>query len=212
MKLNLKESLDFPFADPEWPKKLTVVGLCSLFPFTAPQSIGYTLDVIRSTADGEDSRLPSLRSWSRQWLEGFWLLLIGCFAVLIMASGVAATTMAVLPYVETDPMIFLLSTLVVVLVTLFLLLVLGTLAPALLLRYALQRTVSSLFDVTTAMSDIKQGPGDYTLLSSVPLIGGLATLVFSGTLIGLLAVPLISAATLVVQGKMLGDYYRAYFD
>lgn len=212
MKLDLKTSLDYPFEDPEWPKTLGIVGLSAIFPLTTPQSIGFMLDIVRSTADGEDKRLPSLNRWGKQWLEGFWITLVGMVALTVLIFGLTAFYIAFMPENGNDLTMVILTIAAAILIGLLFLLVFSTLAPALLLRYALQRNVASLFDVPTAISDIKLGFWDYMLLSSVPVLGSIASILVSGTVIGVLAVPLISAVTIAVQGKMLGDYYRAYFD
>ena len=91
------------------------------------------------------------------------------------------------------------------------LLMLGILVPALMLRYAMTGNTASLFDVRSAMSDIKQGPSDYAVIVLVPLAGQFLVSLVGATGLGLLLVIPLTVLVMIVQARMLGNYYRAYF-
>lgn len=212
MRLDLKENIVFPFSDPEWAIKLLKTSLCYLFVLPAPAVMGYQLAVIREAANGEDSKLPEFGSdFGSMWVKGFLISVVLGLLILVPTMGIGALTYgAVMAMGDDQGQMVLLIGLAMVLFLLACLL-LGVLMPALLLRYAMTDQFSSLFDIGAAISDIKQGPGDYALIFFFPLIASIVSTLVSATGVGAILVLPLTVLTMIIQGRMIGNYYRAYF-
>jgi len=213
LRLDLKKNIEFTFGDPEWIAKMLKLSASYLFVVTIPSVLGYQLNVIREAADGEDERLPEFGSnFGSLWVKGVVfsvlisvLMMVPMFALgaigfgTVMAAGQASEGLAIGLGIVMAIAFFLV------------LLMLGILVPALMLRYAMTGNTASLFDVRSAMSDIKQGPSDYAVIVLVPLAGQFLVSLVGATGLGLLLVIPLTVLVMIVQARMLGNYYRAYF-
>lgn len=218
--VDFRQAMNYPFRDPSWGKKIFVMGISAfLFP---PLITGYCLEIIRNTVDGEEERMPSLSRWKAQTWEGLIISLFMLVCVFVMVTILAMVGAFMLQgntldlysggQLDMNSLLQILMVLVgVLLVFMLMVMVMSLFAPAMILRYALQGTLSSFLNVPAALSDIRLGIKDYMILSSVQTLGALVCLIISFTFVGVFAAPFITALSFIVTAKMLGDYYTTYF-
>lgn len=211
MRLDLKENVEYPFSDPEWVAKLLKLSLCQLLGITAPIMAGYQLKVIREAAQGEDSKLPDLEDYGGLWIKGFVFALILCALMLIPTLGLGAVAVGGVMALGDNGAGAAIAVGMTVMIFIAIFLV-TLLIPALTLRYAMTGSASSLFDVGAAISDMKQGPADYAVIWLVPFAGQMIAGLAGATGVGLLLLFPITVLIMIIQGRMLGNYYRAYFE
>ena len=216
MRLDLKENIVFPFSDPSWIAK-TLTGLaCQLLVFTAPALVGYQLAVIRQSANGEDEKLPEFDGFASLWMQGLLVTIILALLFSIPIGAVVAASVGgflAMGQQQVDLGGMILAVAAVLLFLVFASFCLIFLLPALMLRYAMTGEVSSLFDISTALGDIKQGFGDYLMIVLFPILVGLATSTLALCTMGvglILAIP-VQILMMYIQGRMIGNYYRLYF-
>ena len=212
MRLDLKENIVFPFSAPQWPGKILKATLCYILIVTLPAVMGYQLAVIRDAANGEDEKLPEFGpDFGAMWVTGFiFSFFLGVLA-LVPALGIGGLAFGGAMTVQGNDnltMLFAFGGLGLFFLFCF---ALALLMPALMLRYAMTDSTSSLFDIGAALNDIKQGPGDYALIFFFPMLASLVTSVVSATGIGAILFIPLTILTMVIQARMLGNYYRAYF-
>lgn len=214
MRLDLKENIVFPFSDPSWIAKTLIGSACQLLGLTMPAVIGYQLAIIRQTANGEDEKLPEYDGFVSLWVQGFLVtLILGLlFTVPIGVVVTAAVGGAVAMGPETNPGV-LAAIVGAVLLLMLACMILLFLMPAMTLRYAMTQQLSSFFDFSTAIGDIKQGLGDYLLIVFFPVLAGMAVSAISMVTMGLGLIIAIPANVLImyIQARMIGNYYRLYF-
>ena len=212
MRLDLKENIVFPFSDPEWALKLLKTSIAYILLLPMPAVFGYQIAVIREAANGEDEALPefSMENLGSLWVQGFKYMVVLTVLGAIPVCGVGGLSYgAYMGLADNgDPLPYILGG---ILLFSLLMMVLAVVLPALLLRFAMTDSVASLFDVGSAIGDIKHGPGDYALIFIFPMIASIATSIVSFTGIGAILVLPLTVLTLIIQGRMLGNYYRAYF-
>lgn len=221
LRLDFKESFSYPFQDPKWILKTILAAVCQalIVPSFAVQ--GFQLAIIRQTANGDCENLPEVDdfgSFGGLWLQGFVVAMVGMLifsvpACIIIFSAAAAIYVSVgtLDY-ATAPVALLILALATLAVLAFVLAI-AFLAPALVLRYALTGNVSALVDVPTAWGDIQHGLLDYLVIALFPVVVGVVSffvVLFSGGVAGLIA-PFVSVIVLFVQARMIGNYYKLYF-
>jgi Protein of unknown function (DUF4013) len=214
VRLDLKENVEFTFSDPEWVVKMLKLCLSYILFFTIPAVMGYQLAVIREAADGEDEKLPEFGSnFGSLWMKGLVFGFMLCVVVMIPIMGFGAIGVGAAMALDGGGNEGVAAVLGVSGLLLFLLFcfVIGILIPALMLRYAMTGSVSSLFDIRAAFSDIKQGPSDYAVIVIVPILGQFLAGLVSATGIGMVLVIPLTVLIMIVQARMLGNYYRAYF-
>lgn len=212
MRINLKENIVFPFSDPSWIMK-TLIGLaCQMLVVTGPILVGYQLRTIRQAANGEDEKLPEFDNVGSLWIQGFICaivmgLIITLPAILLGGLGIGAMV-ALGDSMGGAAAVFGIG---IGLMCILLMMVFGFMAPALMLRYAMTENAASLMDLSTAWGDIKQGPTDYIAIAAFPILASFAFGLLSFTGIGaLLAIP-GGVLMMFMQGRMIGNYYRLYF-
>jgi len=75
--MDFGQAFSFPFKDPDWFKKIGLVGLVSLIPFIGQfVMMGWALQITRRVIDGFDNVLPNL-DFGEQLGKGFQVFLIG---------------------------------------------------------------------------------------------------------------------------------------
>lgn len=212
MRINIKENVVFPFSDPSWIMK-TLIGLfCQVLGVTAPIMVGYQLRVIRQAANGEDEKLPEFDNVGSLWIQGFICslvmgLVITLPAILVGGLGVGAA-IALGDSLGGAAAVLAIG---LVLLCLLIMMAFAFMAPALMLRYAMTENAASLMDLSTAWGDVKQGPTDYIAIAAFPILAMILFTALSFTGIGaLLAIP-GGVLMMFIQGRMLGNYYRLYF-
>lgn len=213
MRLDLKENVVFPFSDPEWALKLLKTSICYVLFLPIPAVVGYQISVIREAANGEDETLPEFSgaNFVSLWVKGLIFSLMIGLVMLVPAMGVGALTVGGCMAVQDNQNAavgvgiagFLLAMLLITIACVFM--------PALLLRYAMTDSAGSLIDFGSAWSDMKQGPGDYALIFFFPMMASLVTTLVSATGVGMILVIPLTILTMIIQARMLGNYYRAYF-
>lgn len=208
MRLGIKEHLVFPFADPSWMKK-TLIGLVYyILGLTGPILFGYQLSVIREAVNGEDDQLPEFENLGKLWKQGFFICaLLGGFYMVSMLTvmGVVMASSGGRPG-DWVFVVFFGSYLVIV----------GTLFffyPAMALRYALTEQVGSMLQFRTLLSDIRQGTTDYLAIVFFPIVFLVVSVFVAACTAGVGMFLLFPATVLamMVQGRMIGSYYRLYF-
>lgn len=212
MRLNLKENIEFPFSDPDWALKLLKTSIAYILGLTAPAVFGYQLAVIRQTANGEDETMPEFSSnnFGKLWMQGFvYCLMLFCLMFLPMIAVGMMTYGACMSMEDSSAVMGVVIT--GVFIAMALVMILCVVIPALMLRYAMTEQVSSLLDIRSAISDMKHGPGDYALIFFFPMLASIVTTMVSATGIGAILVFPLTILILIIQGRMLGNYYRAYF-
>ena len=212
LRLDLKENVVFPFSDPAWVSKILKTTLGYLLMIPAPAVMGYQLAVIREAANGEDEKLPEFGpDFGKMWVSGFMVSLALCALVMIPMFAFGTLGIGSMYLMQSSEGLAVSMMVILGFFFVAFCVAIGVLMPALLLRYAMTEAVSSLFDVRAAFNDIKQGPGDYALIFLFPFMASIVTSLVSATGIGvILALPL-TVLTMIIQGRMLGNYYRAYF-
>ncbi len=212
MRLDLKENIVFPFSDPEWALKLLKTSIAYILFLPMPAVFGYQVAVIREAANGEDESLPdfSTENFGSLWVQGLKYMVVLSILGLVPMCGIGALTYgAYAGFADNgDPLGYILGALFLFFIAMM---VLAVLVPALLLRFAMTDSAASLLDVGSAIGDIKHGPGDYALIFIFPLMASIASSIISFTGVGAILVLPITVLTLIIQGRMLGNYYRAYF-
>ena len=212
MRLDLKENIVFPFSDPQWPGKLLKTTLCYILFFTLPAVMGYQLAVIRDAANGEDEKLPEFGpDFGAMWVKGFMFALVIALIGFVPAMAIGGLAFGGAMSVQGDDGLTMLFAFGGIGLFLLFCFAFAVLLPALMLRYAMTDSTSSLFDIGAAINDIKQGPGDYALIFFFPMLASLVTSVVSATGIGIILVIPLTILTMIIQARMLGNYYRAYF-
>ena len=218
MRLDLKENLNYPMADPNWIVKTLIGAACQFFVISAPILTGYQLAIIRQTANGEDGKLPEYEDLGNLWIQGFMVMLVMGAIFMLPSIAIAVATGTAL-YVSAGtldaaegPAVLLILALAGLALAVTIL-GLAFLAPALILRYALTGNMSSLFDFSTAWGDIQHGFSDYLLIAAFPILASIVSMIFMTVTagIGALLAPLISVFILMIQARMIGSYYRLYF-
>lgn len=213
MRLNIKENLVFPLGDPSWLGKAMLWLVFYILGITAPILIGYHLETIRQAANGEDDRLPEFEGLWKMWKQGFiWYFMFACiWGVLGMLNGVFfAASMSAFdrPGPGEGPPAF-----AVVFLIIHLLIFLGVMvaAPASMLRYSMTEQARSVWDLKSLKGDIAQGIGDYAKIVLLPILGmfliGLLAITGLGLLLVIPATPILAFA----HARMVGNYYRLYF-
>lgn len=212
MRLNIKENMVFPFSDPSWIVK-TLIGLaCQILFLPLPILVGYQLRIIRETANGEDDKLPEFDNPGKLWIQGFiFYFMFGVIMLVPMMLGGALVAGAVAMMGDQAGGMGVGVLVLFILAFLGLIFTMCFLMPALMLRYAMTETVSSLFDFSTAWGDIKQGTTDYIAIAAFPVLAGFALNLLAATGIGALAAIPGYTLMMYVQGRMIGNYYRLYF-
>lgn len=213
MRLDLKENIVFPFSDPEWALKLLKTSVCYILFFLFPAVIGYQISVIREAANGEDESMPEFSgaNFGSLWVKGFVFSLMICLVMMVPAMGVGALTVGGCIAMEDNQNLAVGIGITGFLVAMFLILVACVFMPALLLRYAMTGSAGSLLDLGSAWSDMRQGPGDYALIFFFPMLASLVTTLVGATGVGFILVIPLTILTMIIQARMLGNYYRAYF-
>lgn len=216
MRLDLKENIVFPFSDPSWITKTLIGVVCQFFFPVLPALMGYQLAIIRQTANGEDDKLPEFDGFGSLWVRGakmfLALMLLSLIPMGVTIGMVTAGAMAMSGNSPGEPMVSA-AVVLAALFVLFCYLVLGLLFPAMMLRYAMTDQVSSFFDFSTLIADMRQGVGDYLMIVFFPFIAGIVLLLgifLTAGLGALLAYPAY-ALIMFIQARMIGNYYRLYF-
>lgn len=215
MRLDLKENIVFPFSDPSWITK-TLIGIaCQLLVFTSPALMGYQLAIIRQTANGEDEKLPEFEGFGDLWVRGFKVMLV-LMVLALVPTGVMigmAVTGVMAAGSDGGGGIGALFMGLGGLFALACFLLLALVIPAMMLRFAMTNQVSSFFEFSTIMADIRQGLGDYLLIVFFPVIAGFVLVLVSLLTMGIGALLAYPAGVWIsfIQARMIGNYYRAYF-
>ena len=217
MRLDLKENIVFPFSDPSWIAKTLIGVACQFFFFTSPAVMGYQLAIIRQTANGEDEKLPEYEGFGDLWIRGFKVLML--LMVLAMVPVGVMVGMVVTGAMATgggDGASGALGGAMMFLGVAFAglcLLLLAMVIPAMMLRFAMTNQVSSFFDFSTIMADIRQGLGDYLMIVLFPVVAMAVITLGTFLTMGIGAILAYPASVLVmyIQARMIGNYYRAYF-
>lgn len=216
MRLDLKENIVFPFSDPSWITK-TLIGIaCQFFVFTSPALVGYQLAIIRQTANGEDEKLPEFNGFGDMWIRGLKVSLV-LFALALIPIGVtvgmAVTGVMASGGGDAGGGIGLLFMGLGGLFSITCFLLMALFLPAMMLRFAMTNQLSSFFEFSTIMADIRQGLGDYLMIVFFPIVGTLVMMVVAAITFGLGAILLYPAGVwmMFIQARMIGNYYRAYF-
>lgn len=212
LRLDLKENVVFPFSDPAWVGKILKTTISYLLIFTIPAVVGYQLAVIREAANGEDETLPEFGpNFGNMWVKGCIVSLMIC-VLMFVPMGLFGTLAFGGAAVMQNNEAMALSWMVILALAFFALcFVIGIMMPALMLRYAMTDSVSSLFDLRAAFNDIKQGPGDYAMVVLFPILASFVSTLVSATGIGVILVLPLTVLTMIIQGRLMGNYYRAYF-
>ena len=217
MRLDLKENVEFPFSDPEWlPKiaKLSFFYLVSIL-FLAlplPALFGYQLEVIRQAAGGEDSKMPEFGpNFGKMWTQGFILGLVLCGIVMVPTLAIGGVCVGgAMAFQDNEGLVM--GVAITGLLVFFAFLLLYTILwPAFMLRYAMTGSISQTLDFGAIINDVKQGPADFVVIALIPMAGQLVSSLASATGVGVILILPIMVLTMIVQGRMLGNYYRAYF-
>ncbi|MCA9781018.1 MAG: DUF4013 domain-containing protein [Candidatus Eremiobacteraeota bacterium] len=212
MRLDLKENIVFPFSDPEWALKLLKTSIAYILILPMPAVLGYQVSVIREAANGEDESLPefSMANIGPLWVQGFTYAIMLSLLGMIPMLGVGALCYgAYMGMADNgDPLPYIFGAFLLLMLVAM---VIGILVPALLLRFAMTGSPASLLDIGAAINDIKHGPGDYALIFIFPLMASVLTSIVSFTGVGAVLVLPLTVLTMIIQGRMLGNYYRAYF-
>lgn len=214
MRLDLKENIEFPFSDPEWALKLLKTSVCYLFLLPFPAIVGYQIAVIREAANGEDETMPEFSgaNFGSLWVKGFIFSLMLGLVIMVPAMGVGAVTVGACMALEGSSSDAAAGVVICGVLLAMLLIFIGCVfMPALLLRYAMTDSASSLVDLKAAWNDMKQGPGDYALIFFFPMIASFVTTLVSATGVGMILVIPLTILAMIIQARMLGNYYRAYF-
>lgn len=74
--INIGRAIQHPFEDREWGTKLVLAALISLVPVLNFAMYGYSLDVLRNTADGHDVPLPTWNDLGRLFADGLKLFVV----------------------------------------------------------------------------------------------------------------------------------------
>jgi hypothetical protein len=210
MRLDLKQNIEFPFSDPGWAMKLLKTSLCMLLVLPLFAVTGYQIAIVREAANGEDESLPEF-DFGPMWIKGLIFYLVFGLVVAVPSISVGTLMVGGVMAAGVDPGnglglvlgILCCLGLVAFIVSIFM--------PALMLRYAMTESAASILNIRAALNDMKQGPADYALIFFFPVLVMIVTLMLSVTGIGaILSVPL-SVLGMLVQARMLGNYYRAYF-
>lgn len=144
------------------------------------------------------------------WVQGFKYMMVLSILGMVPMCGIGALTYGAYMGLADhgDPLGYILGAFFLLFLAMM---VVAVLVPALLLRYAMTDSAASLLDVRSALGDIKHGPGDYALIFLFPMMAWVATSIISFTGVGAILVLPLTVLTLIIQGRMLGNYYRAYF-
>jgi hypothetical protein len=214
MRLDLKENIVFPFSDPSWITKTLIGSACYLLVLPIPALVGYQISIIRQTANGEDEKLPEFEGFMSLWLRGFVVTAILAVLLALPTIGFTGVVVGGLATFGQESMGTMIAAILVALFGLLAVcLAFMALVPAMTLRYAMTEQVSSFFDVSTAIGDIKQGVGDYLMIVLFPVLASLALTVLSFLTAGLgflLTVP-VTVLIMYIQARMIGNFYRLYF-
>lgn len=217
MRLDLKENIEFPFSDPEWLPKLAKLSIyylvsCLFLAIPLPAILGYQFEVVRQAARGEDEKLPEFGpNLGSMWVQGFLWGLAMFGIALIPIVGLGAVGFGGFMAFQENEQASMLVLCLVMLLFFAVVMVLGLLGPALILRYAMTGSISSMFDIGALINDVRQGPADYVVIALIPMAGQMVASFAGATGIGVILLFPITVLTMIIQGRMLGNYYRAYF-
>jgi len=209
------KSFSFMFKDRDWLMKIILGGvfmLLSVILVGIPFLLGYVLEVVRNVAAGRDEELPVWDNLGDKFVQGLMLLVVllvisiptwlfGC--IVTVFNGLAASS-------NSDALVTL-ATLVSVLMWLLITLyglILAIFIPALTIRYAMTRNFGATLKIGEAWKIIKANLGNYILII---IIAYVAQLVASfGVIACVIGVFLTYFWAYLVQGHLLGQYYRNY--
>lgn len=222
MRLDIMKGLQAPFSDQNWVTKLLIGTALVLFSWLVIPIFfitGYSLSVIRETADGAED-LPEF-SWGAQGISGAFtvlaLFILNLIPSAIMGFGVFSIVAAIMSGGVLDPKAWMAALMGAGAVSLgliglgmLMMFVISFFAPALFMRYAVTGDFGSLFGFGQAISDIMASPLDYLVIFLLPNILGFAFSAVSSLLFGLplILAPTFSFALAIISAKLMGDYYR----
>lgn len=217
MRMNLKDDIIYPTRDASWLMKCVVGGMSNLVVLGGPAVIGYSVSIIRQTANGEDNVLPEYDNYWDLWKDGLKA------STSIFLPGFICTVFAVLSaglglygYIYDEPG-FTGSGCVGLAFAVLGIFIASAFYPAMLLQYAMTGEMWSVLDISALWSHIRQGLSDYLAIFAVSfglgIAGGVVGLLLSGAFFGLgffILYPL-GALLMYIQARMIGSYYRFYF-
>ncbi|MGQ9555811.1 MAG: DUF4013 domain-containing protein [Anaerolineae bacterium] len=209
------KSFSYMFKDKDWLMKIILGGvfiLLSAILVGIPFVLGYILEVVRNVAAGRDEELPAWDNLGDKFVQGLMLLVVLLIisiplwlfsCVMGVFNGIAASsssdalqTLAALVSV----LMWLLNVLYGLIFAIFM--------PAFMIRYAMTRDFGATLKIGEAWKVIKANFGNYILII---IIAWVAQVVASfGVIACVIGVFLTYFWAYLVQGHLLGQYYRNY--
>ena len=208
----VKESVVYPFADPNWLKRVGYWLLYYLLSITTPALFGHYLKIVEQTAtDVENETIPEFEDVWELWKRGFLSLLgVGFLQVIPALLNMLAAFYFISthdPDQGTGPPTGFLVCFGIHALLLFLTLFLF---PAFSIQVTKTKDWQSLFKLREVASITRANIGSYIVLVFFPFFSWLALALLTFTGIGVLLV--IPALPLVffAHARLTGHYYRDY--
>lgn len=228
MRINLARALNLAADDPEgWKKAATFAAICAVcsilgwlilpalfLMFYLP---GYTAQVVRNTATGDNgSRLPEISPAGGIW-HGFMMLVISVVYSLplmgVVMVGFGGVIIAAAQSARSSSSLLAASSLgafgLFGMVACLLLLVIGVLAPMVMLQYSKRFQFGDAFNFGEIFAGLTRSPLDYLVILVVSfglnLVGGMVAVV---PLLGMF----VSALVSVMIARMIGQYGATVLD
>ena len=223
MRLDIMAGLQAPFRDANWPMKIVIGSALVLFSWLLVPALilaGYGITVTRESAAGQTESLPEF-NWVPNLITGGMLtlgsLVLSAVPLGLMCFGAFSVIMTIASAGALTPEAFMAAFATVGALSLgaislgaFLLLIVAIFAPALIMRFAVDGQISSLFNIPQAISDILASPLDYLIIFLLPNVLGFAFSAFCSVTfgVGALLTPVFAIISCIINARLMGDYYR----
>lgn len=202
-------AFSFPFKDPEWIKKILIIGLVSLIPVVGMfVMMGWILHITKNVIDRNPNALPELE-FGTDLKRGFMMFLIALIYSLplsIFGMIVGVVTAFIDPNSGSGGTIFMVLMACFSIFALIYGILLAFLLPAAYANHAAKGNFGAAFKIGELFGLVKAAPGAYFMVLLGSIIGGvIASLGTIACLVGVIFTAVYGSA---ISGHLYGQAYN----
>ena len=206
-------AFSFPFKDPDWIKKILIIGLVSLIPIVGPfVMMGWTLKITKNVIDHNPNALPELE-FGADLKHGFMMLVIGfvySLPLTIFGGIFAAITAFIDPNSSSGGGILIALIACFTLFALVYGILLALLLPAAYGNFAAKDSLGAAFKIGELFGLVKAAPVAYLMVILGSIIGGfIASLGIIACIVGVIFTAVYGSA---ISFHLYGQAYNKAID
>ena len=164
--MDIGSSFTYMFEDENWIKKVLIGGIVAIIPIVNFAALGYIVQIIRNTRDGQPTPLPEWDQFGAYFMDGLWIFLIVLvylIPVILLACLQGIATAALGSSKDAESVVGILSACFSCVMGLWSLVV-AVIIPAVLIRYAEVGEFMAGFRLGEVFSIITANIGSYIVM------------------------------------------------